>query len=409
MRSAVAFVVLFLCACPSKPSGPSAWPTFPATIADAEVLAKERTLRSPGPDVDDSPEALLRDAESAGWTTLPSGDAAVVSLQSFIDEAQGKHRPAFLLFGTFHDAAPQVDAFRRVVGPTGVTRLTHVALEVFTGDGAWGGVPLSEQRGDTAVLEAFAKSGARTDLDALARTLPEHDYTGWKYGVQEHELALVAEARGLGVPVVGCDAPEALRIRAGGGDASAFRELHCAQVLSGLGAAPRVALLYGMDHVRPGGLPRLLPADAAVLSIHLVGGRHSADAPDSKLGTSLALASPVLVPRAPGTAALLLPDRFTALDVERARTTEPLAHPSASRVVAVADRHATFSIEHQSVDVGSEPQAVELAPGAYTFLFRDDAGLRVVGSLQLERAEEVRLELDVGRRWLGIVEVRQER
>ncbi len=402
-------VATALAGCPSRSSAPAAWPAFPASPAEVEALATKATRRPPATEVDAAPEAVLRDAEALGWTSLPSGDAVVASLQAFVDEAQAAKRPAFLLVGTFHDSSPQVDAFRRLVGPTGLARLTHVGLEVFTGDGAWGGVPLDQQRGDTARLEAFAKTGARQELDALARTLPEHDYTGWKYGAQETELALVAQARGLGLPVVGCDLPEALRVRAGGGDASTLRELHCAQVLAGLGGTARVALLYGLDHVRAGGLPRFLPRNAAVLSVQLVGGRRSPEAPESKLGASLGLTAPVLVPRSPSTAALLMPDRFTAFDVDRVRTTEKRAAPSGSRVVVVADRHATFSIGRHTLDVGPTAAVLELPPGAYTFVFREDSGVRVVGNVELEREEDVRLELDFERRGLSILEVRPER
>ena len=57
---------------------------------------------------------MFAEAERVGWHTLPAGDAQI---RAWLE--QHLAGTSWFLFGTFHDSAGQVEAFRRLVGPGG--------------------------------------------------------------------------------------------------------------------------------------------------------------------------------------------------------------------------------------------------------------------------------------------------
>src|SRR5262249_36388614 len=150
--------ILLLAACRASPPTPSAAPTAPATAATwpelprtpeaARDLIERRTTRPPGPAAELPAERILAAADQHGWQPVVAGDDNVIAwLQAFLDRATAKGHDGLLLFGTVHDAGGQVDAFRRLIGPSGLSRLSLVAVEQFRATGAWQGVPEAAQRG----------------------------------------------------------------------------------------------------------------------------------------------------------------------------------------------------------------------------------------------------------------------
>jgi hypothetical protein len=356
-----------------------------------------------------TPERVFAEAERAGWSTLPSGDAQI---RAWLEQRLTGPGTSWLLFGTFHDAAGQVDAFRQLVGPGGVP-FTQVVLEQLRADGRWGATA-GAQTGDSAPLARFLASGDRAAWDELARAHEEHDYTAWKYGYAERVLDVITTARALRIPALGCDLPDALLARAVG-DAGAeatppgsdeevlrLRELHCLlSVRDAVGGAKgRVAMLWGQAHVRGDGFRRYLPPGNQVLSVYAVGARHSADAPDELLRDRLILNDPVLVPLGEGEAALLLPDGWLGGQLERVRTKGEA--PPGIRVSATTA--GTFTLGRQSVEVASEEAHLSVEPSAHTYCF-ESGGLRVVGNVLVPARGEVELSIDTPARSTRSVEL----
>jgi len=336
---------LLLLACTKPPPAPPPWPPFPKDDAARDALVKQRTLREPTPVTDFSPEAVLAAARQQGLHTLPSGERRVYA---WIHQ----QNPKWLLFGTFHDSAAQVAAFRRLVGKGGVRGFTHVALEQLHADGRWASFD-GGQRGDDAVLH---------DDDALARAHHAHDYTAWKYGYERDVLDLV-DSRTLP-----CDAPHTRDER--------LRELHCLfAIRDKTGPEARIAMLWGMAHVTSEGFRRFLPPSEKTLSLYAVGGRWT---PDPAFDAKLLVDDLTLVPLGEGEAALLLPNGH----VQRARDEDfagqkPVLHASGDGTLRIGSHEAKL------------PADLELPPGEYTYAFRSSGGLDVVGSIELYAEAEL--------------------
>ena len=224
-------------------------------------------------------------------------------------------------------------------------------------------------------------------------------------------MDLVVTARGLGIPALGCDLPDAL-LPSGSRDGSTppevddevmrLRELHCfLSVRDALGGTKgRVAMLWGQAHVRSDGFRRFLPPGDQVLSIYAFGARHSADAPDELLRDRLILNDPVLVPLNEGEAALLIPDAQLGGQLERVRT-KGEARPG---IRVFATTPGTFKVREHSIQVTDAEARVELQPGAYTYSFESD-GVRVVGNALIPAGGEVELSFDVPIRSTRMVEI----
>ncbi|MBI5527293.1 MAG: hypothetical protein HY897_13240 [Deltaproteobacteria bacterium] len=358
-----------------------------------------------------TPRLVFAEAGRLGWSSLPAGESRIHSwLSARLAAADGKGT-AWLLFGTFHDSAGQVDAFRRLVGPGGAGPFTHVVLEQLRADGRWKGID-EDQSGDSRLLADFMRTGDRVTYAALASAHEPHDYTAWKYGYSSSILDIVTTARATDIPAFGCDVPDALMRRLGHDDESnRLRELHCLFSLRDAvpgTAGTKVAMLWGQTHVSSAGFRRFLPPADVVVSVYAFGARASAEAPDSLLREKLVLNDPVLVPLGDREAAILLPDRFLGGEIDRARTSTVRPRdgevPSAS-VRASAASPGTLALGSASFSLGAEEIRKDMAPGAHTYCFATPDGLRIVGNAVVPPHGWTELTFDPAARRTRVVEV----
>jgi hypothetical protein len=370
----------------------SAFPEFPTTSAAIEDLVRRETRRPPKQSTPLSAESV-RAAISERPNAIVAGDRAIVRwLQAFLDRAP---RDAYLLVGNWHDAPGQIDAFRRLVGPAGVRGLDLVALEMFRAPSAWRGVPAALQQGDDAAIEAYVARGDRDAFLGLIRAHREADYVAWKLDYVPTVMDLLIQARATGVPLHGCDMPVALQEKAGvarGVSGLRLREIHCVKSLPAVprGRPRRAALLWGDAHLAPDGIGRFLPADAAVLSVHLLGARLEAGAVETALAKYVAVADPVLVPLGDDEAALLLPDAALGARVDRAVTTPEAGSPFVPGVAVVATERGSLLVGGRSAIVGPEGATVAIPEGEHAWIFTNQ-DQRTIGSLRLDAGH--RLEL----------------
>jgi hypothetical protein len=373
---------------------------FPALPhGDGEVAALvQRETRRPLPAEEPHLDADRLLAAIARGADLHAGSAAVTR---WIEGALDGAEEAYLLFGTYHDAPGQLDAFRRLVGPAGVRGLGVIAVEIFRAGGAWKGAPAEAQRGDDALLDRFLASGDRA---AFAQLLAEHrdaDYAAWKLGYEESALDLVAAARAASVRLAGCDMPAALQDLAGAqGDLrNRLREIHCLRSLPA-GRPRRAALLWGDAHLRPSGIPRFLPPAARVVVVHAFGRRLGGGEVEPALAARLAVNEPLLVPLAPGEAALILPDAVLGGTIDRVLARD--ATPGSS-LLARADVPGDLILGGRALPLGPEPHAIPLPPGEHTYVYRG-GGLTIAGSLRLRAGHRIELSFDPGARFTGYTE-----
>jgi hypothetical protein len=78
----------------------------------------------------------LREQLSAG-RVVAGWPAIMRNLDKTVGRALADGRSVYLLLGTAHDSPAQVDAFRRLIGPSGIARLDAAVAEQFDATGAW--------------------------------------------------------------------------------------------------------------------------------------------------------------------------------------------------------------------------------------------------------------------------------
>lgn len=382
---------------------PPRWPTLPRTSAEAEALIRERALRDPGPE---RPEPTA--AEVLSWLPREGTRGLVAGLEPVLADlterlaaANRGGRDAYLLVGTHHDSAGQVDLFRRLVGPGGIGGLTDIVVEQLVAGGRWQGVDAADQRGDDAELESYLSTGAPDAWRALERAQRHRDYAAWRYGYVPVVMDLVAAARAGGVPLRGCDMPSAAqRLARGAGPRGLdrLRELHCALALRDAAATGprRVAMLWGQEHAQPAGFARFVPERDAVIFVRVIGHRANPLHLEGQLAPSLVVNEPTLV-EIPGAErlelALLLPDQALGGDVERSRVVEGGGRAELAGEVELeidADERATFAIGDRSIVVGEEPVQLAVPRTSETYLLRTPA-IELIGRLELAPATRVEL------------------
>ncbi len=416
---------------PSSAAAPAApaprWPDLPRGLPATERLVASQVLRpEPTSSVARTPEAISAAAQDTAHV-VTGYDAMAAVLDQWLE---ADHHPAYLLFGTMHDAPSHLTAFRRVTSR--MKNLWAVGLEQLRAAGEWRAAPASVTA-DDADLDAFF-AGDRGALERLGGRQRMLDYAAWKFGyVAEVEDEIIA-ARGAGTPALGCDMPPELRkaVLAGaadGGDTlSHARELHCALAvrtrLAALAArhpegaedddpAPaRVAMLVGALHAEPSGLPRFLPPDARVRSIYVYGGRPSDDDParDELAAGGLLVTAPLLLPLSRDKAqrewALLLPTAAAAARVDRVHDADAKegarrraavhrdpALPPVTLFVTVAEP-ATVSIANARVEVGPQGEWLSLRGGLHAFDIRGAAG-HVLGAVRVPFTGHVELRVSL--------------
>ncbi len=389
-----------------------AWPDLPRDREAARTLIAERAQRDNDLTVAAPPldaDTLLARAGARGLASLLSGEARIVRwIQAFFDDATREGRDAYLLVGTYHDAAGQVDAFRRLIGPGGLRDLDLVVIEQLRADGSWRGVPAEAQRGDGALVDAYRERGDRAAFASLFARHRESDYAAWKFGYEASVMDLLVTARATGTALQGGDMPAATQALLGALDDQQrlrLRELHALLSLRPARGPRRVAMLWGQAHARPGGFRRFLPPGAAVLSIQLFGFRSGEGTVESALGKRLALVDPLLIPLddAEREVAWLFPDAPGPLGaiVDRSRVNEP-AEPG---LTLRAPAGATFELGALRVPIGLEMKHIVVPPGEATYVV-DTGALRFVGALHLPRGAALDLDFDPPRRALTAIERR---
>jgi hypothetical protein len=384
---------------PSPRASAAPAPTFPELPLTREAVAelvRRETVRPPASGHDVDAAAILAAIAARPGAVVAGEGPAARWIQAFLDRAGGD---AYVLFGTWHDAPGQVDAFRRLVGPGGLRGLNVVAVELFRADGAWAGAPIELTRGDGAAIDAYVAQGDPEAFAGLARSHRDADYVAWKLGYEATVLDLLVNARATGVRFLGCDMPQALQEKSGappGEPRLRLREIHCLRSLPPTpGGRPRhAAMLWGEAHVRPDGLRRFLPLSAAALSLHVFGRRLSVGPVEAALAKDLTVVEPALVPLGPDEAALLLPDEALGDRMDRVLATAEPGEAIAPGVVARADQAGTLVVGERSVSVGPEPVVMALPAGDYTYVF-GGGGRRVVGAVRLDAGHRVELDFDV--------------
>jgi hypothetical protein len=386
------------------------WPALPRTPAAADELIRARTLRAiPAVDPEPaatSPEALI-EAIVARPAALVAGDRAVVaSIQRFLDRAAAEGRDGVVLFGTYHDAGGQIEAFRRLIGPLGLRGLTHVAVEQLRAGGAWQGVSADLQRGDDEALGAWLAGGDRRALESLAERHASSDYAAWKFGYEPAVLDLLVTARAAGIPLTGCDIPTSTQdLLTSVSDASRLRlrELHCLLAWPAAKGPRRAALLWGQAHVRRDGLRRFLPTTTAALSVSAFGYRSGEWTAEATLGARLALTDPLLVPlEGDGTEmAILYPDGPLAATIDRVRAEASSGEPGLH--VRVEGAKGTLHLGDRAFPVGAELRRIEAPAGDSAYLL-EAGNLRFAGAIHLPPGGGLDLIFDPDRRALALTE-----
>lgn len=379
------------------PSPPPPWPALPTTADEARSLIAERTARP----VELAPELTAERVRRALLVAVEAG-TLVVGWDAIAAWLGDRLAPrAVVLFGSWHDARLQIEAFRRLVGPAGMARRdVVVAMEQLDSDGRWGGV---EEEGDSAPLSWFLSNGGPEALTQIDEAQRRNDYTAWKYDYVDVVIDVLTAARATGQRVVGCDVPPATQRRMAGIDESAslrVRELHCVLSLEDaeLGDAPVVAF-WGSAHVRADGLPRFFAADRPVTSVHVVGGRTADHGLEVALAEGLAIAEPVLSPLGGDELVLLLPDRHLGIRLDRRRSTptEASEAPVEAGLVASSSEPGELVLPHARLAVGESLVQVTRPPsGPIGYAFAATGRRTLIGGITRPPGGRVELHLEPG-------------
>ncbi len=389
---------------------------LPANPTDLQGLVDRHRKR---PDLAERPElqpaevlALIRRGVhdhrvATGWPMI------IDRLRVRLDLARRRDHDAYLLFGTWHDSGLQLDAMRRLIGPGGVRDWTAVVIEQFDADLGWDGVAPWLQGGDRDDLAAWNERGDREAFARLRAAQVRDNYTAYKYATLDQVMDLLVAARAADLPVWGCDMPAAMQRRlqhAGLADLTRLRELHCLRAtearlsLMRRRRPLRVAMLWGQDHVAPGGVPAFLDPDVEAVSIYAVGGRPVDHGLAAELGARLAITAPMLIPldEPPGYV-LLLPGRRLAAHVERRRTAlvERYAQEPYGGLTVRSTVAGHLQIRLMRARVEGERQ-IRVAAGQVPFLFTWPGGA-LAGGVEVPAGGRVDLELDPARRRVEVL------
>ena len=325
-----------------------------------------------GPGLVAALERSIRDgALAGGW------DDIVDTLTRVIETSSQRGKRTWLLMGSHHDAPDQVDAFRRLVGPLGLTPAPLAAVEQLQGDGGWAGLGAGAQRGDDALLARYLKGGDAETLATLRGRQRERNYTAWKYDYVERIVDVVVGARASGRPLIGCDMPGPMQIRlreSVGDEAAILRDLHCALAVERrLAASPRaaVALFIGDAHLQATKLPRFIPAADVVVRVHLLGGRDGGQTLEGVEG--LRVVEPVLVPVGRRRFALVLDGKPHAARVDRVRVKDA-ARRGKEPQIRVVGATGRLRIGLDEVALGGRGWSRPQPPGPVGFLLETGSG-----------------------------------
>jgi len=315
----------------------------------------------------------------AGWEQIVS------LLQRELDAATARGRSSYLLWGTYHDSAAQVEAFRRLVGPMGLSGLNAIAVEPFYADGRWADVPIELQHADSQAMARYLRSGAREAWQSLLSSQERENRTAWKYRYLPTVMDLLLDARATGQRLLPCDLAPALQPAFGRESEQGellllrVRELHCLLALEDAlrtSAPPhRLALLWGQAHVAAEGFARFLPEQAQVIALYVFGHRPGSHGVEIELGERLRTTDPLLIPldEQQRELALLLPGPRLAATLDRAldRRDQPLSPEQRGGLEVTSSRPGALHIDGKTHAVETE-LVLRLEPGAHAYLFTSD-------------------------------------
>ncbi len=374
-------------AAPPESSAPAlaAWPAFPTGDAKSTIDAATRrpipTRIGGGLDTASVLKAAIeRGSAVAGWNAIDAWIGARVKA------SDGAGRSHWVLWGTRHDSALPIDAFRRLIAPTSSVAWTRAGVEQLRADGHWIGVAPEEQKGDDASIALWQLNGARSGLDEIIASQKRDDYAAWKLGYIDSVVDLVIAARATNRPVAGCDMPVPLQKRATA-DAEnmlRLRELHCALAtkrhLEQVKPPHHIAMLWGENHVGPDGFMRFLDPDIDVTAIRVATKVEGFDVID-----------PILVPpSSPDADALVvLADPNAARHLDRIRVKEKATESTFASAKPIEVR-----VDARAISVTTSPRAEKLDAGDHLLaIVRGDRTM--VAALPLAKDESVTLKLEV--------------
>jgi len=420
MKLWIGLVVLmpFMAGACEKTRSADAWPPLPQDSDQAARLVAGHTRRpAAGGILQVSADQLLTQLKYGVERGEAVGgmDGLVFWIWRKVSAAGRAGKSSYVLWGTYHDSAAQIEAFADLTGPLGLSGLDAVTVEQFNADGRWAGAPAGEQKGDSAQLRAWLQTGSRPVLEKILHDQIAENYTGWKYGVLPAFMRLLAQARAADRWLLGCDMPVALQQRINPtGMPDRLRELHCLLALRHeLGNRPlphRVAMLWGQGHLAPEGVQRFLPEDDLVLPLYVFGGRFSRHGLEADLAGRLAVTDPLMIPFGDKDFVVLLPDDQIGArkELKHDPTEAPLA-PEQRRLLSVtSSRPGTIRIGVQSLKVSEEPQTMKLEPGLHVFLFAHEGGL-LCGAITMPPDGALALDLEPERRFVEVILYRKTR
>jgi len=401
---------------------PRAWPTLPVTPEKLDkVLASY--IQRPLPKNALTNEDVGPEPKAETLLNLLKGrfrDGVVVSgwpqLVRWIDRkfeaATGDGIDAYLLWGVYHDSRDQHAAFRRVVGPLGISSGTSspvlVVVESLAADGRWTSVGKREQQGDDQAMAEFWRSASPSAFRQLAARQLKENYTAWKFDYLDEALDLLVTTRGLGNPVMGCNMPSGLQQRVRPTlkqQTEKLRELHCAlalrERLAYMSKPHRVAAIWGQAHLGTAGFAEFIPPEAMVIMLRLFGGRPTEHGVAKTLRRRLVLADPVLVPtdNQGRNAFVLLNGQHLAGDVDRVHDRQacPLPPERQRQLHASSTVPGTLRIAGQQITLDDKPRSLRLPADPQPYLFEGNQ-IAVVGSLQVPEAGWIDLDLEPDKR-----------
>ena len=416
IRARIGLLILLSVACAAceKTRPDDSWASLPQNFEQASRLIAQHTRRPAEGGVPAfTAEALLtRLKQQAEKGAVIGGmDALAFWIWRKVSAAGYTGQSSYILWGTYHDSAAQIEAFGDLVGPLGLSKLDAVSIEQFNADGRWAGAAAREQRGDSALLRAWSRTGSRPSLEKLLHDQVAENYTAWKYGILPVLMKLLVQARAADRRLLGCDMSLSLqeRVRPTGLQ-DRLRELHCVLALhEQLGEKPvRVAMLWGQGHLAPEGVQRFLPKEALILPFYVFGDRFSRRGLEADLAGRLAITDPLMIPFGESDFVVLLPDDQIGARKELKHDLSPLIPNNRRRLSITSSQPGTIQIGAQQLKVSEEPQTLTLDPGSHVFLFTHPGGL-LAGAITMPPDGALALDLEPDRRFVEVILYRRTR
>lgn len=372
------------------------WPPLPRSAEEGRQLIAKETQHAVGGSDPFSPSTknIRRELERSPLAKLQIGDAAIRRwIQRWIDRSNKTAERGYLLWGTYHDSAQQIEAFRRLIGIDGLRGVDAVAIEQFDADGRWGG---NAQDGDDALLHRYRATGDLNHLNQLRELQRENNYTAWKFGYVPTLMDLLFTLRARDIPFFPCDMPRATqsKIPRVGDNLMRLRELHCIYSLKRRKIARKgvTAMLWGQEHIRRHGISRYFASQVPILPIYVFGHRPARKSIEVDLAKTFGLNAPLLLPlnHAKG-AVLFLAGPVLRAEMERKR--DDTKQPNSKAITWTFDGEMSAKLELVHTTSESPYQEAQPAWGAYNYSVQC-GGRKILGVLTITPTQSVHLNID---------------